>query len=97
MATRKKQTSEAAVREIRRKTRRRFAPEEKIRIVLDGLRVRVIFGLGHSKRHDGQPERKVLVDLDRVDAVRESANPEGNDSNVPLLGNLADFRVYLRA
>ena len=28
MATRKKQTSEAAVREIRRKTRRRFAPEE---------------------------------------------------------------------
>ncbi len=38
MTTRKKQTSEAAVREIRRKTRRRFAPEEKIRIVLDGLR-----------------------------------------------------------
>ncbi len=38
MATRKKQTSEAAVREIRRKTRRRFAPEEKIRIVLEGLR-----------------------------------------------------------
>jgi transposase len=38
MATRKKQTSEAAVREIRRKTRRRFAPEEKIRIVLNGLR-----------------------------------------------------------
>ena len=26
------------MREIRRKTRRRFAPEEKIRIVLDGLR-----------------------------------------------------------
>jgi transposase-like protein len=38
MATRKKQTSEAAVREIRRKTRRKFAPEEKIRIVLDSLR-----------------------------------------------------------
>jgi transposase len=38
MATRKKQTSEAAVREIRRKTRRRFSPEEKIRTVLDGLR-----------------------------------------------------------
>ncbi len=35
MAGRKKQTSEAAVREIRRKTRRRFTPEEKIRIVLD--------------------------------------------------------------
>ena len=36
--TKKKQTAEAAVREIRRKTRRRFAPEEKIRIVLEGLR-----------------------------------------------------------
>ena len=29
---------EAAVREIRRRTRRKFAPEEKIRIVLEGLR-----------------------------------------------------------
>jgi transposase-like protein len=34
----KKQTSEAAVREIRRRTRRKFPPEEKIRIVLEGLR-----------------------------------------------------------
>ncbi len=38
MASRKKQSSEAAVREIRRRTRRRFSAEEKIRIVLDGLR-----------------------------------------------------------
>jgi transposase len=38
MAVRKKQSTEAAVREIRRRTRRKFAPEEKIRIVLDGLR-----------------------------------------------------------
>lgn len=38
MAKKKKQTSEAAVREIRRKTRRRFSAEEKIRIVMDGLR-----------------------------------------------------------
>jgi transposase len=34
----KKQSSEAAVREIRRRTRRKFAPEEKVRIVLEGLR-----------------------------------------------------------
>ena len=34
----KKQSAEAAVREIRRRTRRKFAPEEKIRIVLEGLR-----------------------------------------------------------
>ena len=38
MPRRKKQSTEAAVREIRRKTRRRFSAEEKIRIVLDGLR-----------------------------------------------------------
>ena len=36
--TKKKQSSEAAVREIRRRTRRKFSPEEKIRIVLEGLR-----------------------------------------------------------
>ena len=38
MPRRKKQSTEAAVRDIRRQTRRRFSAEEKIRIVLDGLR-----------------------------------------------------------
>ncbi len=38
MAGRKKQSAESAVREIRRRTRRKFSPEEKIRIVLEGLR-----------------------------------------------------------
>ncbi len=38
MPRKKKQSSEAAVREIRRRTRRRFSAEEKIRIVLEGLR-----------------------------------------------------------
>lgn len=38
MSGSKKKSSEAAVREIRRRTRRRFSAEEKIRIVLDGLR-----------------------------------------------------------
>jgi transposase len=38
MASQKKQSSEAAIREIRRRTRRKFSPEEKIRIVLEGLR-----------------------------------------------------------
>jgi transposase len=37
MPTKKKQSSEAAVREIRRRARRRFSAEEKIRIVLEGL------------------------------------------------------------
>ena len=38
MASPKKQSSKAAVREIRRRTRRKFSPEEKIRIVFEGLR-----------------------------------------------------------
>jgi transposase len=38
MAQKKKQATEAAVREIRRKTRRKFSAEEKIRIVLEGIR-----------------------------------------------------------
>jgi transposase len=41
MTTRKrnqKPTSESIVREIKRQTRRKFSAEEKIRIVLDGLR-----------------------------------------------------------
>ena len=38
MANQRKQTSEAVVREIRRRTRRKFSLEEKIRIVLEGLR-----------------------------------------------------------
>ena len=34
----KKNDSESTVREIRRKTRKKYSPEEKIRIVLEGLR-----------------------------------------------------------
>ena len=34
----KKSTPEAVVREVRRKTRRKFSSEEKIKIVLEGLR-----------------------------------------------------------
>ena len=35
MTNPKKQSTEAAVRDIRRRTRRNFSPEEKIRIVLE--------------------------------------------------------------
>lgn len=34
----KKKTSESLIRDIKRKTRRKFSSEEKIRIVIDGLR-----------------------------------------------------------
>ncbi len=35
---------ESVVREIRRKTRRKYSSEEKIRIVLEGLRGEVLWG-----------------------------------------------------
>jgi transposase len=38
MSKERKQSTEAAVREIRRKTRRKVPSEEKVRIVLEGLR-----------------------------------------------------------
>ena len=34
----KKVSSESVVKDIRRRTRKKYSPEEKIRIVLDGLR-----------------------------------------------------------
>ena len=36
--TKKKDSAETAIRDIRRATRRRYSAEEKIRIVLEGLR-----------------------------------------------------------
>jgi transposase len=36
--TKKKDSAEKAIRDIRRVTRRRYSAEEKIRIVLEGLR-----------------------------------------------------------
>ena len=38
MSVQKKSKTEAVVREIRRKTRRKYSAEEKIRIVLEGLK-----------------------------------------------------------
>jgi hypothetical protein len=43
----KKDSAEKAVREIRKKTRRRFSAEEKIRIVLEGLRGKVQINSPH--------------------------------------------------
>jgi transposase len=38
MNTKKKQSPDSIVREIKRKTRRKFTAEEKIRIILEGLK-----------------------------------------------------------
>ena len=63
MTSQKKQSTEAAVREIRRRTRRKFSPEEKIRIVLEGLRrvsqARAVLGhelgLARAEHRGSQP------------------------------------------
>ena len=38
MSTKKKPSPDSIVRQIKRKTRRKYSAEEKIRIVLEGLR-----------------------------------------------------------
>jgi len=47
----KKNTAEATVRNIRRKTRKKYSAEEKIRIVLDGLRGEIT--IAELCRHEG--------------------------------------------
>lgn len=46
-----KKTSEAVVRDIRRRTRRKFSAEDKIRIVMDGLRGEI--GIAELCRREG--------------------------------------------
>ena len=49
--TKKKDSAENAIRDIRRATRRRYSAEEKIRIVLEGLRGES--GIAELCRKDG--------------------------------------------
>jgi hypothetical protein len=69
MTRQKKQSTEAAVRDIRRRTLRKFSPEEKSRIVLEGL---------HRAARDSivQPacsgSAGAVVDSDGEDSCRNS-------------------------
>ncbi len=73
MSNPKKQTSEAAVREIRRRTRRKFSPEEKIRIVLEGLRGEesVMTGLGLSLEEAYKFESKIAGQVFQTEDAKE--------------------------
>jgi transposase len=51
MTERRKKSPEAVVREIKRRTRRKFTSEEKIRIVLEGLRAEE--SIASICRHEG--------------------------------------------
>jgi hypothetical protein len=59
MTRAKKQSTEAAVREIRRRTRRKFAPEEKVRIVLEGLRGEQSISKPSRARQDNGTSRAI--------------------------------------
>ncbi len=57
----KKTGAEAAVREFRRKNRRKFSSEEKIRIVLEGLRGEETIGrVGRSMRHTASEKLEII-------------------------------------
>jgi transposase len=62
-----KDSAEKAVRDIRRKTRRKFSAEEKIRIVLEGLRgEESIASLCRREEARMAEDLHVIVDLSRV-------------------------------
>ena len=65
-----KQSTEAAVREIRRKTRRKFSPEEKVRIVLEGLRGEQ--SISELCRREASPQTSTTA------GARASSRPAGS-------------------
>jgi transposase len=70
--TKKKQSTEAAVREIRRRTRRKFAPEEKVRIVLEGLRGEQSISELCRRRGSAQTLARFVVLPTRSDRLRSN-------------------------
>ena len=63
MRQKAERSGELHVRDIRRATRRRFASEEKIRIVLEGLRGEEspMSALGHFRRSSKAPDRQLTI------------------------------------
>jgi hypothetical protein len=55
MNTKKKSSPESIVREIKRRTRRKYSAEEKIRIVLEGLRGEQSIAVNPVKSHIDLP------------------------------------------
>jgi transposase-like protein len=87
MSKQKKPSAEAAVRDIRRRTRRKFSPEEKIRIVLEGLR-------GEQSISELCRRGEILLGQQQADAkaeppfrrrARMGGGVKGLDREVPML------------
>jgi hypothetical protein len=89
--TKKKQSTEAAVREIRRRTRRKFAPEEKVRIVLEGLRGKQSMIRSERLRRQSQASRSSHLSM----PIRKSVASKLGE--LSLLCHFAPFDIADRA
>jgi len=103
----RKPTSESIVREIKRRTRRKFSAEEKIRIVLDGLRGEA--SITDLCRREGlHPTQyykwsKVFLEAGKVrlngDTIREAGSDEVKglrDENDELKMLVAELTLRIR-
>ena len=86
MAERNKQSTEAAVREIRRRTRRKFAPEEKIRIVLEGLRGEQLVRIDVEPVVDRPPVLAGLISTAGRDPLAVLRQPQAEVDTVVVQG-----------
>ncbi|MBW2668070.1 MAG: hypothetical protein JRE13_17405 [Deltaproteobacteria bacterium] len=85
MTSKKKQSTEAAVREIRRRTRKKFAPEEKARDIETTLTAGIVGGrlalgglLGNERLRvyqDGRIEGMALLEPEDTAAPRRTSGP----------------------
>jgi hypothetical protein len=83
MTKQKKQSTEAAVRDIRRRTRRKFSPEEKIRIVLEGLRgEQSVTELGEALEREARSAEFCVRGTIRGIAIMRFVQPGG----IPVAG-----------
>ena len=90
-------SSEKVVREIHRRTRRRFSAEEKIRIILDGLRGEENIAEALPARRAGAEsvlplEQGVSGGGEEAAARRHHPGGDGPRSEDPARRELFDFR-----
>lgn len=74
MSVKTKASPESIIRDIKRKTRRKFTAEEKIRIVLAGLRGRKISATGREIWHKGTSiEDEIEIEIETtIDAIESN-------------------------
>ena len=95
MPRKKKQSSEAAVREIRRRTRRRFSAEEKIRVVLGASLIerhitldRSMWGSDQSASIEPHGFARLVRDIRVVEQAMGDGVKSVYESDRPLIDRL---------